>query len=249
MLKEFKGIEYSPFRVPCIFGYVHISTPSISKQVGEQTNFILISRKDWKRPGRRFIIRGLDADGNAANFVETEHILVHWAKEKTRVSSYVQTRGSIPLVWSMKPNLKWSPPVRIIQNFDYSRQAAETHFRDTRMYYGKQKCVNLIDKKGSQGRIGGEFDKLYADLKDPEIGYVWFDFHGECKKMKWENLSKLVALCKEELDSYGRFNVDLNVTFDDWPKLSEPNAFTVNSTQKGVMRTNCMDCLDRTNVV
>jgi hypothetical protein len=27
------------------------------------------------------------------------------------------------------------------------------------------------------------------------IAYTWFDFHGECKKMKWENLSKLVAIC------------------------------------------------------
>ena len=30
-------------------------------------------------------------------------------------------------------------------------------------------------------------------MNDPYVEYVWFDFHGECKKMKWENLSKLVA--------------------------------------------------------
>jgi len=36
-------------------------------------------------------------------------------------------------------------------------------------------------------------------LKNPNISYVWFDFHGECKKMKWENLSKLVAIVKEEM--------------------------------------------------
>ena len=34
-------------------------------------------------------------------------------------------------------------------------------------------------------------------IKNPAIEYVWFDFHGECKKMKWENLSKLVAIVKE----------------------------------------------------
>jgi len=27
LLQEFGGIEYSPFRVPCIFGYVYISFP------------------------------------------------------------------------------------------------------------------------------------------------------------------------------------------------------------------------------
>ena len=38
--------------------------------------FALISRKDSRRPGRRFVVRGLDRDGNAANFVETEHIYI-----------------------------------------------------------------------------------------------------------------------------------------------------------------------------
>jgi len=37
-------------------------------------DFALISRRDARRPGRRFITRGLDRDGAAANFCETEHI-------------------------------------------------------------------------------------------------------------------------------------------------------------------------------
>ena len=38
-------------------------------------DFALISRKDSRRAGRRFIVRGLDREGNAANFVETEQII------------------------------------------------------------------------------------------------------------------------------------------------------------------------------
>lgn len=30
LLKEFKSIEYSPFRVPCIFGYVKVTTTTSS---------------------------------------------------------------------------------------------------------------------------------------------------------------------------------------------------------------------------
>ena len=71
LLGEFQGIEYAAFRVPCIFGFVHISKPVIKH--GTPTEFALISRKDYRRPGRRFITRGLDNEGNAANFVETEH--------------------------------------------------------------------------------------------------------------------------------------------------------------------------------
>jgi hypothetical protein len=74
LLGEYKGIEYSPFKIPCIFGFVFISSPRIKN--GVKTDFYLISRKDCRRPGRRFITRGLDSEGNAANFVETEHIFV-----------------------------------------------------------------------------------------------------------------------------------------------------------------------------
>ena len=38
--------------------------------------------------------------------------------------------------------------------------AAEHHFKDTKQLYGQQYIVNLIDKKGSQKRIGDTFTKL-----------------------------------------------------------------------------------------
>ena len=53
--------------------------------------------------------------------------------------------------------------------------------------------------------------QLITQLNDPDIEYVWFDFHGECKKMKWENLSKLVAQVKEKMVSYGHFMAELDV--------------------------------------
>lgn len=74
LLTELKGLEYAPFRIPCIFGYVFLCSPVMKN--GAKTDFVLISRKDCRRPGRRFISRGLDPEGNASNFVETEHIFV-----------------------------------------------------------------------------------------------------------------------------------------------------------------------------
>ena len=133
MLEEFQGLEYSAFRIPCIFGYVYLSSPNFAR--GKKTDFYLISRKDCRRPGRRFICRGLDQDGNAANFAETEHVFVEFDKQHMTVASYTQIRGSIPLIWSMKPNLKWSPPVKINNNFLSSKMAAETHFKKTKVLY------------------------------------------------------------------------------------------------------------------
>ena len=213
LLAEFQGHEYAPFKIPCIMGYVYISSPNF--KMGQKTDFYLVSRKDCRRPGRRFITRGLDPEGCAANFVESEHIFVHFVShDYMKVACMVQIRGSIPLICSMKPNLKWSPPVIINNSFENSRLAAEAHFKETKAVYGPQYMINLIDKKGSQKRIGDQFTRVHTELKDKDLSYVWFDFHGECKNMKWENLSKLVDIVQGELNGYGHFLADMKVGFN-----------------------------------
>lgn len=59
----------------------------------------IISRLSWKRAGARFRTRGIDDDGQVANFVETEVIL---ALDGVCMS-YVEVRGSVPLFWQ-QPN-------------------------------------------------------------------------------------------------------------------------------------------------
>lgn len=43
----------------------------------------------------RFNVRGTNDDGHVANFVETEQVIFL----DNEVSSYLQTRGSVPLFW------------------------------------------------------------------------------------------------------------------------------------------------------
>ena len=69
LLSEFKDVQYAPFRTPVIFGFVAI------KKISVVMDFALISRRDSRRPGRRFITRGLDKDGAAANFCG---VLLFW---------------------------------------------------------------------------------------------------------------------------------------------------------------------------
>lgn len=54
--------------------------------------------------------------------------------------------------------------------------------------------LNLIDKKGTQKRMGEHFDKMNRNVADQAMRLVWFDFHAECKNMKYENLSKLLDI-------------------------------------------------------
>ncbi|XP_056409086.1 phosphatidylinositide phosphatase SAC2-like, partial [Hyla sarda] len=76
----------------------------------------LISRRSRHRAGMRYKRRGVDKDGNVANYVETEQFIhVH-----NHTLSFVQTRGSVPVFWSQvgyrynpRPRLdkgEWSDP-------------------------------------------------------------------------------------------------------------------------------------------
>ena len=43
--------------------------------IGKDINLVIISRRRFEMAGTRFNTRGIDEDGNAANFVETEMIV------------------------------------------------------------------------------------------------------------------------------------------------------------------------------
>ena len=51
---------------------VAVKTCTIS---GKTFNYVLISRRSCFRAGTRYYIRGLDSEGHAANYVETEQIV------------------------------------------------------------------------------------------------------------------------------------------------------------------------------
>ena len=111
MLKLFDSIECEGIFLPLINGYIGIRTlDSISKEY----NYIVISRKDQRRPGVRYLSRGSDAQGNVSNFVETEQILIHSDDENYHIISHYQLRGSIPLIWNQEPDLSYTPKVRIL---------------------------------------------------------------------------------------------------------------------------------------
>ena len=80
--------------LPVIQGFVG-SKPVDSVQRNEASSLGLISRLSWKRAGARFRTRGIDDDGQVANFVETEVLLA----TESVCMSYVQVRGSVPLFW------------------------------------------------------------------------------------------------------------------------------------------------------
>ena len=105
-LAPFKSIFPRDLIPITIFGYMHIiSSMKIDSHI---FNLTLISRRSIYRNGRRFNTRGADEEGHVANFVESEQIV---EREDGRVYSHVQVRGSIPLEWTQRPYLKYTPKI------------------------------------------------------------------------------------------------------------------------------------------
>ena len=220
------------FTVPLVHGAVFVNSKcSIN---GRQFAWHVISRRSRHRVGTRFFMRGCDEDGRVANFVETEQIVVDGGSTKA-LSSFVQTRGSMPMFWSQAPDIRYMPRSRMAKRDDHV-DGFLAHFKEQIPLYGDQVIVNLIDQKGMQGELEVNLRNVAneADLK--QVHYVAFDFHKECAKMRFDKLSKLIAALQGHISQF------------DYFYKNDAHANDI-KMQKGVFRTNCMDCLDRTNVV
>lgn len=56
---------------------------------------------------------------------------------KQRIASYVQTRGSIPLLWTQVPGYAWDPPVEINPDQELNKDAMKKHLEEQMLKYGK----------------------------------------------------------------------------------------------------------------
>jgi len=249
MVKPFQDAGAEEWVHPFMCGYV--SETQIKSGADDQhlLNYIFIARRSRDRQGTRFNRRGLNRAGNVANFVEIEQIFLPQAIKDTSarddiaLSSYVQTRGSIPLFWTQLVSIKYMPRVELTQPVDETLEAFKMHFYGQHSVdnYGKVTAVNLIDRTGSsrtvqdQNMLGSGYQKLAEKLGDGRLKYEWFDFHHECRKGRYDKLSMLLDRVKEDWEASGAFVQLRNDEVLSW--------------QNGVIRTNCMDNLDRTNVV
>ena len=237
-------------------------------EYGEENDlhFILIGRKDDRRSGMRFLIRGADDNGNVANTVETEEILTYRDDEgNVNICSFIELRGSIPLIWTQEPNLQLNPKICPKDDFSSNCEVFKMHIEELMENYGRVCCVNLIDQKRDQKIIGNYYNNVVQNYLDGNkdktnmLNFVWFDFHSECKKMKYENIKKLFKT-KSFKDALSEFNFT-HLTYRK-EKLEEDykdnkiddiligkRLLEEIKLQKGTFRTNCIDSLDRSNVV
>ncbi|XP_077437868.1 phosphatidylinositide phosphatase SAC2 isoform X5 [Vanacampus margaritifer] len=189
----------------------------------------LISRRSRHRAGMRYKRRGVDTDGHVANYVETEQLIhVH-----SHTLSFVQTRGSVPVFWS-QAGYRYNPRPRLEKEEKETMSYFAAHFEEQLKLYKKEVIVNLVDQSGREKLIGDAYIKQVLLYNNPSLTYVSFDFHEHCRGMKFENVQTLTDAI---------FDI---ITDMKWAWVDQAGVIC---KQEGIFRINCMDCLDRTNVV
>ncbi|XP_031210967.1 synaptojanin-2 isoform X4 [Mastomys coucha] len=212
-----------------ICGVVTIRTVYASHK---QAKACLISRISCERAGARFLTRGVNDDGHVSNFVETEQTIYM----DGGVSSFVQIRGSVPLFWEQPGLQVGSHHLRLHRGLEANAPAFERHMVLLKEQYGKQVVVNLLGSRGGEEVLNRAFKKLlWASCHAGDTPMINFDFHQFAKGRKLEKLENLLRpQLQLHWEDLGVFAKGENVS----PRF-----------QKGTLRMNCLDCLDRTNTV
>ncbi|MCJ1306474.1 hypothetical protein MMC25_000117 [Agyrium rufum] len=189
--------------------------------------------------------------------------------QEIQALAFVQTRGSVPVFWAEINNLHYTPTLQV-RDVETAIEAARKHFSEQIRLYGDNYLVNLVNQKGREDHVkqayenmvrtlisapqeGGQGDRYTSEklhVLEPSgrenafdrLHYVYFDFHNETKGLKWHRSLLLLEQLKQGLIDGGYFRA-VNMPGDTKGNVE------VRYQQTAVVRTNCMDCLDRTNVV
>lgn len=236
---------------PVIHGYIDQSSIDVFRR---RIFLTIIARRSRHFAGARFLKRGTNDSGYVANDVETEQIVsdalttsFHAPGPRLYASptytSYIQHRGSIPLYWTQDNTGVAPKPDIDLSLVDPFYSAAALHFDHLFERYGAPIYVlNLIK---ARERTPRESKLLYAYKhcidylnqslpKDSKIIYEAFDMSRAAKTRGQDVIGTLENLAEKVLRKTGFFhNGDHEV---ETPQV-----------QNGVARTNCIDCLDRTN--
>ncbi|WOK97567.1 phosphoinositide phosphatase SAC3-like [Canna indica] len=258
-------LKNTTWTVPLVYGFFKQAKLSLA---GENFWLTLIARRSRHFAGTRYLTRGINEKGEVANDVEIEQIISEDAPVgiPSEITSVVQNRGSIPLFWSQETSKFNIRPDIILHKKDKKFEATSLHFKNLLTRYGSPIVIlNLVkshEKKPRESLLRAEFanaiDYINKDLSEAKhLKFLHWDIQRDTRRRGANVLELLGKVATRALDITGFFHLcitpSLRIQEDLIPdsadktyngdKLAKPPKF-----QRGVLRTNCIDCLDRTNL-
>lgn len=236
---------------------------------GRSLNLILLARRSRHFAGTRYLKRGVSDRGKVANDVEHEQIIHDETTSEGVFSSYLQIRGSIPTFWTQESSVTMPKPPIVLNRVDPTYQATQAHFDDLMRRYGSPiivvDLVKQSEKREREVIVGNEFrnaiDYINCHIDDQhKILYCALDYSHISKHRNLNVSSSLNDVATWSVNQTGFF-----CSYPQW-KIVEGGSiepFDADCHQHlskrlgvpffpmeqiGILRTNCIDCLDRTNV-
>lgn len=246
---ETDGLSRDKWIVRLIHGYYEeMSMDLFSNTISTH----IISRRMAQNAGTRYNKRGLNSDGFVANYVETEQIVVNltlFSSNKPLISSFVQVRGSVPLYWYQNSGYSFKPEINIRKDADDQYISSNKHFSDMMGLYGRNIfCMNLMKsrearKSNKEEILGQNYQELVEKLKKQDshfgsIKYYHIDMKNSIKEDQDDFFNRALKMAEQLSRDYGLFMLNGFV---------ETEGEVAIEYQNGMIRTNCVDCLDRTN--
>ncbi|XP_027458810.2 polyphosphoinositide phosphatase isoform X3 [Zalophus californianus] len=231
---------------------------------GRPVYVTLIARRSSKFAGTRFLKRGANCEGDVANEVETEQILCDASVMSFTAgsySSYVQVRGSVPLYWSQDISTMMPKPPITLDQADPFAHVAALHFDQMLQRFGSPIIIlNLVkerEKRKHERILSEELVAAVTYLNQflpPEhtIIYIPWDMAKYTKSKLCNVLDRLNVIAESVVKKTGFFvnRPDSYCSIlrpdEKWNELGGC-VIATGRLQMGVLRTNCVDCLDRTN--
>ena len=224
-------------------------------------HFAVFGKRSRLHPGTRFLARGINEDGNPGNEVEMEQMV--WrsnsnsnsnsdgisGSKKTIWTSYVWRRGSVPLRWKQEIKQTVGDAQIEIETKDTYKNA-ERYFARLRESYGECNpiaCVNLL--RIAPGKPEAELSRHFHECvelcrnilpNDPNLTVTNFDWHTNVKGMGDASaVESMWKLLRDKIRQHGYGYGTFDEATGEMKTLRK---------QAGVLRYNCADSLDRTNL-
>lgn len=232
LLTHMQHIVLKDWLLEVVHGFVSQSCISI---FGRHVNVCLLARRSTRFAGTRFLKRGANFKGDVANEVETEQIVT----DGHRMCSFTQMRGSVPSHWSQDISKMVARPPISLDISDPFAQTPSRHFDRLLFHYGAPLIALNLVKKGERRKhesiLAQEIKssvKYLNQFLPPHFRIQDIHFDMARKSRGGGNVMEMLADISEKVvQQTGMFFKDRNEK----------------SFQTGIVRVNCVDCLDRTN--
>ena len=159
--------------IPVIQGFVGIIEEEMESK---KVKLALISRRSVKRAGTRYNVRGIDDEGNVANMVETEQILIF----DNICYSFNQVRGTVPVFWKQSGLFA---EVSLTRAPLMAFPAFTKHFDNLINSHKRVIIFNLLSTtKQEEVELTRAYETNEAEYEkkvSSNIKYCHFDFHQE----------------------------------------------------------------------